>query len=325
MKTTRSCLICFDPTDTEGERYHSLCSRKLFGFDKIPLLPYSYSELKELAKKVVQSRVTVPGVQAKLSLNLENTIKESSRFTMVGLWGDYILKPPMEIYPFMPEIEHLTMHLAALFKIETVPHALIPLKTGGLAYITRRIDRPPNKQKLHMEDMCQLSGRLTEAKYQGSMEQIGKLIRTHSSNPLLDCIRFFEVALFSFLTGNADMHLKNFSLIYPLNGMIQLAPAYDLLATRLFIPEKDDPEEMALALNGKRRNLTMNDFRQFASNLRLNDKQVKNILTRFSKTLSTTEAVLETELIPNKQKKMFSELMTARAERLGIGIRGRWF
>lgn len=169
-----------------------------------------------------------------------------------------------------------------------------------------------------MEDMCQLSGRLTEAKYQGPIEQVGKLIRAHSSNPLFDCIRFFELALFSFLTGNADMHLKNFSLIYPLNGMIQLAPAYDLLATRLIIPEKDDPDEMALALNGKRRHLTGNDFKQFAQNLGLNDKQLSNILSRFSQALFSIKPPIDSGLLPEEKNKVFWNLISERARRLGI-------
>lgn len=314
----RSCLICYKPTDSEDELYHASCCRKLFGFRKAPVLPYSFDELKDLAKKVVKAKITVPGVQAKLSLNLERTLKDTSRFTLVGFWGNFILKPPVKAYPCMPEIEQMTMHLAALFNIDTVPHGLIPLRTGELAYVTRRVDRPSNKPKLHMEDMCQLSGRLTEGKYQGSMEQVGNLVKTHSSNPLFDCIRLFEVTLFSFLSGNADMHLKNFSLIYPLDDMIQLAPAYDLLATRLIIPEKDDPDEMALALNGKRRRLTLNDFKRFARYLGLSNRQLENVLSRFSAVLPAVISTVDTELFPEKKKEEFVTLISERAKRLGL-------
>lgn len=270
----KTCLICYQPLEDADSHCHPVCCRNLFNQPSVPELPYAYSELKELAKHIVKNRVTIPGVQAKLSLHLDNSLKDASRFTLVGLWGDYILKPPIEDYPFMPEIEHMTMHLAGLFKIDTVSHGLIPLKSGELAYITRRIDRLTGGKKLHMEDMCQLNERLTEDKYRGSMEQIGKILKKYSSNPLLDCIRFFEVTLFTFLTGNADMHLKNFSLIYPLNQMVQLAPAYDLLATRLLISEKDDPEEMALTLNGRKRKFTRVDFEKFARNLGLGEKQL---------------------------------------------------
>lgn len=118
------------------------------------------------------------------------------------------MKPATKQYPHLPEVEDLTMHLAELCGIATVPHALIRLQNGSLAYITKRIDRA-KKTKLHMEDMCQLTERLTEDKYKGSYEQIAKAILKYSENPGLDLINFFEQVIFSFLTGNADMHLKN--------------------------------------------------------------------------------------------------------------------
>jgi serine/threonine-protein kinase HipA len=318
MNDKHECLICYRPLDSSDDCYHPQCSQRLFNQRTAPALPYGYDDLKEAAKKIVRSRITVPGVQAKLSLNLEKSRKENSRFTLVGLWGNFILKPPVEIYPNMPEIEHLTMHLASLFKIDTVPHGLIHLKSGELAFITRRIDRASGGEKLHMEDMCQLSERLTEDKYHGSMEQIGKIIKHHSSNPLLDCIRFFDVALFSFLTGNADMHLKNFSLIYPVDGMVQLSAAYDMLATRLFISEKDDPEEMALTVNGKKRKLTSNDFYQLAANLGLNEKQVKNVFKRFSKALPSTRAVIDRGFLPDNKANELKQLIADRAARLKL-------
>jgi serine/threonine-protein kinase HipA len=313
-----NCLICYKPLDHQTEHYHPHCCRQLFGQRTAPALPYAYDELREIAKKVVRSRVAVPGVQAKLSLYLDSSIKRNSRFTLVGLWGHYILKPPLVAYPLMPEIEHLTMHLAKLFNIETVPHGLIRLKSGETAFITHRIDRMPGGEKLHMEDMCQLSERLTEDKYRGSMEQIGKIIKKYASNPLLDCIRFFDVALFSFLTGNADMHLKNFSLIYPVDGMVKLAPAYDLLATRLLIPEKDDPEEMALTVNGRKRRLDKKDFLILAGNLGLKEKQVGNVFKRFSKALPEAHAAIGYGFLPGEKTETYQLLLADRAERLGF-------
>jgi len=240
------CLICYEVLDATERHTHPACRQRWFGCPEPPELPYKLDEITDLAREVVHSHITVPGVQAKLSLNLEKIRQSESRFTIVGLWGNYILKPPVKQYPGMPENEDLTMHLAQLFGIQTVPHCLIPLQSGELAYLTRRIDRQENGRANHMEDMCQLTERLTEQKYRGSMEQVGKAILKHTSNPLFDVIRFVEVTLFSFLTGNADMHLKNFSLIYLENGMIQLAPAYDLLSTRLLIPMEKDSEELAL-------------------------------------------------------------------------------
>jgi len=313
-----NCLICYEPLDHHTGHYHPSCCQRLFGQRFAPELPYAYDELKDLAKKVVRSRVVVPGVQAKLSLHLDNSRKKNRRFTLVGLWGGFVLKPPLDAYPNMPEIEHLTMHLASLFKIETVPHGLIHLKSGELAYITRRIDRLPNGEKLHMEDLCQLSERLTEDKYRGSMEQIGKIIKRYSSNPLLDIIRFFDVALFSFLAGNADMHLKNFSLIYPVDGMVKFAPAYDLLATRLLIPEKGDPEEMALTINGRKRKLDKGDFLSLANNLGLNDKQVANVFKRVSRALPEVRAAIGNGFLPENKAKEYKQLLDERGGRLRL-------
>ncbi len=318
MKQSNPCLICYKSLKRGESLYHPACSKKLFNSRNAPELPYAYSEINEMAKHVVSSRITVPGVQAKLSLHLDTSLKKFSRFTLVGLWGNFILKPPAEDYPFMPEIENLTMYLARFFNIDTVPHGLIPLKSGEKAYVTRRIDRLPDGQKIHMEDMCQLCERLTEDKYRGSMEQIGKIIIKFSSNPLYDCIRFFEITLFSFLTGNADMHLKNFSLIYPINGMVQLAPAYDLLATRLLVPKKDDPEEMALTLNGRKRKITINDFIKFAENLGLGEKQFHNIMTRFYSRIKKITPEIENKLLPDGKAEEFKTLLFKRASRLGF-------
>ena len=162
----------------------------------------------------MRQHVTVPGVQPKLSLHLERGERpQNSRFTLVGLEGGYILKPPVTRFPEMPELEHLTMRIAKCFGLSTAECGLIPLEDKRLAFVTKRMDRD-GETKLHMEDMCQLTDRLTEQKYRGSLEQVGKVILRHCSNPLFDALRLFEVTLFCFLTGNSDMHLKNFSLLY---------------------------------------------------------------------------------------------------------------
>jgi serine/threonine-protein kinase HipA len=281
---SEKCLYCYKENITSVQDYHPSCSKKLYGNEEPPILEYSFSEMTKLAEKVIGNSVTVPGVQAKLSLYIDKQGSRPSKLTLVGLWGDYILKPPMANYPQLPENEDLSMHLADVFKIKVVPHSLIKLKSDELAYITKRVDRDKNG-KMHMEDFCQLSERLTEDKYKASMEQVGKLILQYSSNPLLDALTFFEVALFSFLTGNADMHLKNFSLLDYRNGMTGLSPAYDLLSTRLVVPENEDNEEMALTLNGRKRNFKLQDFLVFGERLKLTEKQVQNSLNKFSKQL----------------------------------------
>jgi len=309
------CLYCYQENDSGVEDFHPECSKKMFGTDEPPILDYSISEMAKLAERVISASVTVPGVQAKLSLHLDKKRGKPSKLTLVGLWGDYILKPPTANYPQLPENEDLSMHLADLFKIRVVPHSLIKLKSGELAYLTKRVDRD-KKGKLHMEDFCQLSERLTEDKYKASMEQVGKLILQYSSNPLLDALTFFEVTVFSFLTGNADMHLKNFSLLDYRNGMTGLSPAYDMLSTRLVIPEKDDNEEMALTLNGRKRNFELNDFNRFGESLKLTEKQVQNSLNKFSKQLDKVLNFVDFSFLSADFKESYKELIQKRAERL---------
>ncbi len=315
MIMNNKCLYCYQPLGEGDKDFHSICSKRMFGTADAPVLDYSLDQMNELAKKVVQSHVTVPGVQAKLSFHFEAQRGQENRLTLVGVWGNYILKPPTQQFDNLPENEDLTMHLAKLFKMNVVPHSLIRLKSGELAYITKRIDRI-REQKLAMEDLCQLSERLTEDKYKGSMEQVGKVITQYSSNPLFDAQVFFEVALFSFLTGNADMHLKNFSMIDLDNGLTQLAPAYDLLSTRLVIPENDDPEELALTMNGRKRKFRIGDFQQLAKSLKLKQKQVDNIFKRFQKVMPTVLDFINNSFLPEDKKLEYKELIQERASRL---------
>lgn len=241
-----NCLFCYQPTET-GE-YHTSCSKKFFGTTMMPKLELDKEKIAQLAQFTVNERLAVTGVQPKLSLSLEGE-KGNKRLTLVGLWGDYILKPQSTDFLFMPEIEDLTMHLAKLFKIATAQHTLIRTSTGELAYITKRFDRVKGK-KIHIEDLCQLSELQTEQKYKSSYERVGKIIKQYATNSGLDAIKYFRLVLFSFLTGNNDMHLKNFSLMHTEKGIL-LSPAYDLLNVNLVFPE--DIEDLALTLGGRKK------------------------------------------------------------------------
>ena len=192
------CYICGKNNKTSSESYHSNCLKKLFNSTKIPVFNYSQEDLNELAKKTIIDRISVPGVQPKLSLHLEKGNKSNSRLTLVGLEGNYILKPQTPDWPFMPESEHFTMLFARLCNIDTAEFGLIPLKDKKLAYITKRMDR--NKTGLvHMEDFCQLTNKQTSQKYHGSMEQIAKGIIKFSDNFGLDLIKFFQITVFCYL------------------------------------------------------------------------------------------------------------------------------
>lgn len=309
----KKCLYCYQPLNDEIADFHSKCSRSIFGSDKPPVLSLGKADLKVIARQIVARSVAVTGVQPKLSLEIEKVDTKNSWLTIVGLWGSYILKPPSDVFDSLPENEDLTMKLAGICGIKTAAHSLIRLQSGELAYITKRFDR--NKgQKIHIEDFCQLTETLTEHKYRSSMEKVGKAIRKFSTNSGLDVLAFFELSLFCFITGNADMHLKNFSLVRTCEGNVYLSPAYDLVSTRLAMPE--DTEQTALTINGKKHKLKKSDFITLAKTLQLHEKSIEkvfnNLLKKEGKLLQTVEA----SFLSNEQKRSYIELIKSRMELL---------
>jgi serine/threonine-protein kinase HipA len=271
------CLGCYHPV-SDGSLYHQSCSQKLFQQKVPPQMTISSGEVTRFAQNFLSKRLAVTGVQRKLSLALEKA--ESSRLTIVGsLGGGYIMKPPNPDYDHMPEIEDLSMHMAEACGIKTARHGLLPMQGGGMAYITRRFDRHGRK-KIAVEDLCQLSGLLTEQKYRSSHEQVAKQIQRHSSVPGDDMVRFFELVIFSYVIGNNDMHLKNFSLMTDDPSFIHMTPAYDLLAVRLLLSKKDDPEDLALTLNGKKAKLKRHDFITFGVNIGIPEKVVLMLIEK---------------------------------------------
>ena len=305
------CLFCYKDLKEGQTDYHPACARKFFGVKNAPKLPYVRTQLGDLARKVVRAQTTLTGVQAKLSLDIDKGGRNlPDRFTIVGLWGRFILKPQTDTYRALPELEDLTMHMAEAAKIMTVPHSLIRFSDGELCYITRRIDRLPGGAKVPMEDMCQLTERLTEYKYKGSYEQIAKAIRRYSSAPQLDVVNFWEVVVFSWLTGNADMHLKNFSLYNPMHGGYMLTPAYDMLSTTLVMPE--DTEELALTLNGKKRKLRRSDFIKSITASGVDEKVIDNMAKKFGKALPKWFELIDRSFLPGDLSRAYKNLILRR-------------
>ncbi|NMH24891.1 HipA domain-containing protein [Flavobacterium sp. SE-s27] len=313
----RRCLYCYEPLFESNSDFHEACNKRFFGQLKTPQLAYNLENLQELATQVIQSQMAVTGVQAKVSLSLYRKQEKNltKKLTIVGLYGDYILKPPSEHYVQLPELESVTMHMAAVCGIKVVPHSLVKLQDETLCYITKRVDRT-RKGKLHMEDMCQLSERLTEDKYKGSHEQVAKLILKYSSSPLLDVSNFYEQVLFSFFTGNTDMHLKNFSLLEKEGQGLNLCPAYDLVPTALV--NETDTEELALTLNAKKRKLKYADFLAAFENGGLNKKVLDNTLELFLYAKPEMLTVLEKSFVSDVYKMKYAVLIESRYKQLGL-------
>ena len=309
------CLFCYQFLNTAEKDFHLGCSKEIFGKAQPPEIDFNESQMVDMANKTIRARCAVTGVQPKLSLEITKNENSSGqdRFTIVGLWGGYILKPPSLEYQHLPEVEDLTMHLASIAGIDTVPHSLIRLSSGNLAYITKRIDRA-KKKKIHMEDMCQLTERLTEDKHEGSHEQIAKAILKYSVNPGLDVINFYEQVLFSFLTGNADMHLKNFSLINMPGMGYSLSPAYDMVATALV--NLKDNEEFALTLNARKNKIEKKDFVAAFSTAKIDSRAQENIFIKFKKVIPKWIEFIDISFLTDEYKLKYKELIHRKQNQL---------
>lgn len=322
----KKCLACYEPIKSGAiQEFHEKCSKRVFGSSKAPNLLYNFSEINELAKEVINHRLAIPGVQPKLSLVIEKSSVQnnpSDRLTIVGLWdGTFVLKPTNNAYKELPENEDVTMHMAETCGIETATHSLIRFESGEIAYIAKRFDRVTNRkkvEKLHQEDMCQLTGLLTENKYNSSMENIAKIVAKYSTNKGLELLSLFQVTIFSFLTGNADMHLKNFSLLKYPDGTIGMTPAYDLLATALAVPE--DNEQLALTLNGKKNKLSREDFDKFAEYCQIPAKAAQNVLADFESKLPKMKLWIEKSFLSRELKKQYLHVIANRAQILDLEV-----
>lgn len=287
-----------------------------FGVKVPPKIEYCLDQMDELAKHVVERNIAVPGIQPKLSLSLIKKTKKDpeTRLTVIGaLGGQYIFKPPSEKFPEMPANEHVTMRIAESFGIRTVPSSLIRLASGELSYITKRVDRTKTGEKIHMIDMFQI----TEAydKYKSSMEKIGKALHDYSGNTQLDKIFFFDLVLFSFLTGNNDMHLKNFSMIESPSGWV-LSPAYDLLNVSIVLPE--DTEELALTLDGKKKKLKREHFEKFGEGLGLTRIQIKRAFNRMVSNKPKATIWIDNSFLSNTTKAAYHKVIKQRYTQLEL-------
>lgn len=314
-----SCLACHKPLASGDHQYHPACLARFRESDTpVFQLGYDVSQINELAEENVAQRIIVTGVQPKLSMGFTKTATEE-RLTIVGaLNGRYILKPPYSAFPQMPELEALCMLMTQACGIENVPFLLLPLKGGELAYITRRIDRNAQGDKFAIEDACQFNERLTEHKYRGSYEQIAKGIIAYSKNPIKDVVHFYEQVIVSFLIGNNDMHLKNFSLIAKESNAYQLTPAYDMIAAQLLLP--GDLEDLALNINRKKRKLKREDFNEAMLKAHIPEKAIENLWKRIVKGMKEWSRLIDYSFLTQERKTEFKELIIKKKTQLKIEV-----
>lgn len=322
QKLVKRCLVCYKEIKDGQADYHPRCAKHLFGKTNAPLLPYTRDNIESLALQILERSTSVTGVQPKLSLDINRGGKnEPDKLTIVGLWGNYILKPQSPIYAAMPELEDLTMKLAEVSGIATVAHGLIRMNDGELAYITRRVDRGEHGEKISMLDMCQLTNRLTEHKYRGAYIQLAQTIKRYSATPMLDVQRFWEIVLFSWITGNSDMHCKNFSLIERFGVGYQLSPAYDLLAVWLTGIKDNDELAMPLVGFGTDDDQTIAGFNRasFVEAMYqsgIEEKISSRIIDKMCASTQKWDAIIDSSFLSDELQSAYKKLVRSRIERL---------
>ena len=307
------CLYCYQELEEGQVDFHPNCAHKFFGSKAAPQLPYSRDNMEELARQVIRTSTSVTGVQAKMSLDINRGGKnEPAKFTIVGLWGKYIFKPQSAKYPHLPELEDLTMKMAEAAHIRTARHTLIRLADGSLGYLTLRMDRGKRGEKISMLDMCQLTNRLTEHKYYGTYQQLAETIKKYSSAPMLDVQRFWELVLFSWMTGNSDMHCKNFSLIDMGRGEYTLSPAYDLLAVLLADPSDTEEMAMSFSIGGEKRGFDRNSVITAFTNSGIPMAVARRMIDRMKEHLPEWKELIHQSFLPEKMKSDYCELLEKR-------------
>jgi serine/threonine-protein kinase HipA len=287
--------------------YHPRCLRALFGTTRVPTLDLETSKLHTAALAMV-GHTSLSGIQKKISVNLS---ADRATLQVAAVGGRYVLKPQAGTFPALPENEHVTTQLAKLVGIEVAPNGLVSLKDDTLAYIVRRFDHLPDGRKLRQEDFCQLAELPPKDKYDGgSAELCVKLIRKYADEPPVELLKLFRLLLFTWWTGNGDMHLKNFSLLTGEDGITRLTPAYDLVCTRLVIPD----DQLALPLQGKKDNLRRGVWRRFAEYCALPDKVAVRLLDKQVSALEDATALIDRGFLPDDQQETYKQLIAERTD-----------
>lgn len=297
---------------------YELCNNKKYTLKGLQQLSKSLKNLNDFpytAKEQIQmaaqyaSKLSIQGVQPKLSVIL-NVKKEE--FEVVEKNGRFIIKPPHHLYEEVPQNEDLTMRLAKIVGIETPFHGMIYNIDGSLSYFIKRFDRSRNR-KIAVEDFSQLLGYSRETKYESSMEKVTSVIEKHCTFPVIEKLKLFRIVIFNFITGNEDMHLKNFTLIRNENK-IELSPAYDLLNTTIIMKAK---EEIALPIRGKKKKLNRNDFINYfgMDRLGLSESILRNELLRFEKSLSEWNILINNSFLSENMRIQYQNLIADRWKR----------
>jgi len=289
--------ICLGNVPDDAE-YHPVCLESLFGTNTLPTLDVELATLYSLAASKMAGKMSISGAQEKVSLTLSS---DKTNMEVAATGGRYILKPETSRFSSIPQNEQLTMRLARLVAIEVPPFGIIRLKDDATAYITKRFDRLDDGTKLQIEDFCQLAEKRLKDKYDGSAELCVRILRKYASEPLIEIQKLYRLILFSWWVENGDMHLKNFSLITAPDGIRRLSPAYDLVCTKLVIPD----DTLAMPVGGCDRNLTRRKWLDFAEYCEIPDRAARRLISEQVSALQPALRLVSASFLPTQMKEQY--------------------
>ena len=312
------CLICFRhlPTPGHNKNYHERCSLSFFGTTTPPAIPFHGADLERLALRSISSGNALPGVQPKLPI-----------FYAAGD-SYFILKPQVSGVRCVPEIENIWMRLFESLGEPVAKSALVEMGDGDLAYVTRRFDRLPGGQKLHVEDFAQLLGKsiVGNEKFDASVADMVKVLREKSSPRarIAAVERLFKLSVLNIALGNSDAHLKNHAIIglWPeavgqqARVVYTLAPAYDILPTGFL--SKNSRQSSALRINGKTSDITPKDLRAEAEESGLKASLVDDILGTLAASGSDIARILHSSVVPEAKVGELVRQINASFRSLGV-------
>ena len=308
--------ICPITYEDCGERKYSAKGLRRLSKQLARLEDFPYSAEEQRREAAFRAgKMSIQGVQPKLSVRLN---VRKSVFEVVDSGGHYIIKPQIFDYAEVPENEDLTMRLAVMIGLEVPLHGLVYSKDGSLAYFIRRFDRIGRGGKAPVEDFAQLTGNDRDTKYRSSMEKVISVVERFCTFPAIEKAKLFRLTLFNFLTGNEDSHLKNYSLIRR-DSKIELSPVYDLLNSAMILNSR---EEIALPLNGKKRNLDREDFFTYfaAERLKLTDKIIKKTTDSIENAYPQWISCIRRSFLSASLKTGYINLLNQRAQALKLEV-----
>lgn len=282
-------------------------------------------------------RFSLAGVQLKFSAIAD--ADGGLTIPVHGMGGDWIVKLPSARFDHVPENEFSMMSLASMTGIDTPDIKLVPLESvegvprdvtddlkGRNVLAVKRFDRTAQEPwRVHIEDFAQVFKKYPDRKYEGvSYANIGQIVVSFANADDLD--QFIGRLAFSALIGNGDMHLKNWSLIYPDARTPKMSPLYDMLSTTAYLPD----ETMALRLGRTKRwnELTFDEFSRLADGMKCSENMVLN---RVVETVGKFREAWETERrhlpvadrVASAVDKQLSIVPIARGRAMGAPVRRR--